>query len=203
MKTEQNTLPLIEFFPSLHMYTLNGIVIPSVTQVVSWVVRKDYSEVPASVLKEKADYGNRIHRWVEEYAKNGIISPQTETMEISTAQLEDLFEENGVIIERTEEIVHYGERYAGTYDMYGYVDTKQALIDIKTTAEYDGEYLGWQLGMYKLAMEEEGMQVDKTYCLWMPKKKRVHLIEVVPKNERQIIEALDRWEESLLEDLPF
>lgn len=200
---EQLFIPIAEYIPAYHMYLINGIVVPSVTQVVSWVVHKDYSDVPAKVLEAKADYGNRVHHWVETYCLENLELAQTNTVKLSTDQFKELAERECIDIESVEQIVTYSNKYAGTYDMYGWKGNERALFDIKTTAVYDAEYLEWQLGMYKMALESIGHDVDKCYCIWMPKGKRVQLLEVKPRGAFEVLDALDKYNESLLEDLPF
>ena len=58
--------------------------------------------------------------------------------------------------------------------------------------------------MSQLALEVHiGPDIDKCYCIWMPKGKRVQLLEVNPRGAFEILDALDKYNESLLEDLPF
>lgn len=204
MKKKQMELPIVEYYPEYHMYIKNGIVLPSVTQVTSWIVRKDYSGVPAPVLNAKADYGNRIHKWVEQYALTGETLPQTELMRISTKQWEQIENEMFIRVQDVEQIISYEDKFAGTYDMYGTAEGIKTLIDIKTTAEYDEEYLAWQMGMYKMALEDErGEDVQRCYCAWMPKGKRMKMIDVKPKSKVEILEKVEEYQKSLVEDLPF
>ena len=48
-----------EFDPAAHRYTLGGIVLPSVTQILRGL--DDFSNVPARVLEKARDRGNRVH----------------------------------------------------------------------------------------------------------------------------------------------
>ena len=114
-------------------------------------------------------------------------------MRLSTEQAISLLE--GFDVEACEKAVSFGNKFCGTYDMYGECDGEKVLIDIKTTSEFDEEYLQWQLGMYKLAMEEHGDQVDKCMCLWLPKGKIASLKDVVPKTRYDIEWLLYRYEE--------
>ena len=194
---------LISFVPEVHLYLAGGMVVPSVTQVTSWVVQKDYSEVPAGILNAKADYGNRIHEWIETYSLTREVLDQSELMKITTDQWILAEEENHIDIESCEHIISYRDRYAGTYDMLGYMNGWRTLFDIKTTAKYDEEYLSIQLGMYKLALEEAGDKIDKCICIWCPKGKLLQLLEVDVKSAEEINKLIDKYEASLLEDLPF
>lgn len=195
----------LEFIPATHTYLLDGILLHSVTQIVSWVVHKDYSGVPAETLNKKADYGNRIHEWVEHYATTGERKPQTKLMEISTEQWVLMQDVKKIHITDVEQPIHYRDLYAGTYDMLGYREGKRALFDIKTTAEYDAEYLSYQMALYKYAIElsDEWESIEECFCVWMPKSKLVKLIEVKPKSVAEIAVVLERFKEAHPSELPF
>ena len=184
---------MIQFDKGTHTYTIDGVRTPSVTQILSWLYPRKYADVPPEVLKEKAEYGNRVHEWIENYCLTGKKKRQSKLMRLSTEQAISLLE--GFDVEACEKAVSFGNKFCGTYDMYGECDGEKVLIDIKTTSEFDEEYLQWQLGMYKLAMEEHGDQVDKCMCLWLPKGKIASLKDVVPKTRYDIEWLLYRYEE--------
>lgn len=63
---------MVKFIESSHTYLNDdGVIIPSVTQLLSWKFGSGYDNVPEDVLKAKAQYGTRIHAMVEEYCKTG------------------------------------------------------------------------------------------------------------------------------------
>ena len=66
------------FLEKSHTYLNDdGIIIPSVTQLISWKFGSGYEDVPKEVLQAKASYGTRIHALVEEYCKKGIAQWKT------------------------------------------------------------------------------------------------------------------------------
>ena len=191
----------IEFFEDTHTYLVDGVIVPSVTQVIVEIIGNAYGEVPAAILKKKADYGTKVHRWIEKYAMTGETPKQSEMMKLSTDQYKHIAFKERIIIQSVEQAIAYGHRYAGTYDMYGTWKGAPTIFDIKTTVELNTEYLEWQLGMYKLAMTQP---VEKTACIWLPKGDVAQLVEIQPKSELEIIEMLnDKFPEVNLEDLPF
>lgn len=187
---------MIEFIAEGHMYLVDGQITPSVTTIVAHITGKSYEGIPQQILDAKSDYGNRIHDWVEHYLETGKKKPQTKLMKISTDQLQQIKKKFKII--SSEVPVAYRTDYAGTYDMVGFKGNDAVLIDIKTTAEFDQEYLEWQLGMYKLAIETAGFITDikECYCLWMPKGKKVELINIEPKTKEEIEEALNEFKHS-------
>ena len=65
-----------------------------------------------------------------------------------------------------------------------------SLIDIKTTAELDMEYLSWQLSFYELAY---GSKFKKLYCLWLPKRGLGKLVEIKRKPKKELLKVLERF----------
>lgn len=184
---------MIIFDGVAHTYTRHtGERLPSVTQVLKWLFPEKYEGVPEGTLKTAADWGNRMHSWIEAYCLDGTRKRQTPIMRVTTEYVTQIAQD--MEIESCEQIVDGGD-YAGTYDMYGHVGEETALIDIKCTAEFDQKYLEWQLGMYKAAMEKNGMKVERCYCLHCPKGGRVKLIEVEPKSAEDVAWLMYRYGE--------
>ena len=60
----------MKFLEKTHTYLNDdGIIIPSVTQLISWKFGSGYEDVPKKILEAKAAYGTRIHALIEEYCK--------------------------------------------------------------------------------------------------------------------------------------
>lgn len=58
------------FDETLHRYTLDGEVLPSVTQILKPL--HDFSMVPAGALQRAAEFGTAVHKTVELYLKNDL-----------------------------------------------------------------------------------------------------------------------------------
>lgn len=198
---------MIEFIPETHTYLVDGVIVPSVTQIIRKVSGADYSAVPGAILNAKADYGTAVHEWLQAYFEGNKLPKISELMKISTDQVPELLKNHKIQSKYTEQVVHYGDRMVGTFDMLANVDGKEALIDHKTTAKYDSDYLEWQCGCYKLCIKETlGIDIEQCYCLWLPKEKRVQLIEVKPKTEVEVKELLNNYEadqKHCAEELPY
>lgn len=186
---------MIQFDADAHIYTNDeGVRIPSVTQILKWYFPEKYEGVPKETLEVAAEYGNRIHAWIEAYAQTGKKKRQTPIMRVTTNQVIRIIAEEQMEITCCEEIVE-GVGYAGMFDMYGTVHGRPALIDIKATAMYDKAWLEWQLGMYKKALEEARVVVQDCYCLWVPKGQVAKLIAVEPVTAESIDWMVWRYEQ--------
>ena len=189
----------IIFNPDDHSYTYGGVDVPSVTTLVRYMADDIYKGVPKAILKKKADYGNKIHSLIENYAMGASLDP--DKVEgfggISLRRYVKLVQEHDIVITSCEEQVVYLDDglplYCGTYDMLGTVEGKPSLIDIKTTDKVHIPQLQLQLPMYKAALEQMfNMEIQKTYCLWLPKKHLGKLIHIEEQDFEPILEKARR-----------
>lgn len=187
---------MLEFNEDIHTYSFNGVVLPSVTQIISEIMPNKYKGINKRVLDEKAKFGSTGHKIIEgldvsdlESAKNHVRTIENKSLEICIREYLRLVRKHNIKPEAHEMRVHYGYIYAGTLDMIAEVNDELSLIDVKFTSALDKEYLSWQLGMYSLALNNV-MQFDKYYCLWLPKGDLGQLVEIEPKTTDEIISKL-------------
>lgn len=185
---------MIEFLEEPHLYLKNGILVKSVTQILGLIFPDKYKGIDKKVLNKKANFGTEGHGIIEkldvtnlEEAKQEVLKMQNKDLQICIREYLRLVKDNELIPLEHEQVVSYEYLYCGTLDMIGTVKGKNSLLDIKFTAELDKEYLSWQLGMYQLA---KGIQYEKCYCIWLPKKELGKLVEIVPKTKEEILTKL-------------
>lgn len=194
---------MIEFFPEDHTYQVDGIITPSVTTLIGsiWIPHK-YDGVSKMVLRKAADYGNRVHELIE--SAEGTLPDWYDRHSEEGRALKNYLkikDKYNIIVASCERLVAYiGENslplFAGTYDMLGTVNGKNAIIDIKTTAKYDAKYLTYQLTLYKMALEQmvDGdLQIEEGYCLHVPKKGYASLIPVPFLDPKAIEKDIRVW----------
>ena len=187
---------MLEFKEDTHTYSINGVVLPSVTQIISEIMPNKYANVNKRVINEKAKFGTEGHKIIEylnisdlENAKKRIRSIENKSLEICIREYLRLVSKYNINPHLHEMRVHYGYIYAGTLDMIADVNKELSLIDVKFTSALDKEYLEWQLGMYSLALKKY-LQFEKYYCLWLPKGDLGQLVEIQPKTSDEIISKL-------------
>ena len=187
---------MLEFNEDIHTYSFNGVVLPSVTQIISEIMPNKYKGINKRVLEEKAKFGTTGHKIIEgldvsdlESAKNHVRTIENKSLEICLREYLRLVRKHNIKPEAHEMRVHYGYIYAGTLDMIAEVNNNLSLIDVKFTSTLDKEYLAWQLGMYSLAVKRL-VKFDKYYCLWLPKGDLGQLVEIKPKTGDEILKKL-------------
>ena len=185
---------MLEFIESDHIYLKNGILVKSVTQILQLIFPDKYKNINSKILEKKSIFGTTGHSIIEhlnlddaEDVDKTILSIDNKDLEICIREYVRLVKTFKITPLEQEIRVSYKYLYAGTLDMTADIDGKYSLCDIKFTAELDKEYLSWQLGMYALA---KGVEFDKYYCIWLPKKKLGQLVEIIPKTKEEIIKKL-------------
>lgn len=185
---------MLEFIESDHIYLKNGILVKSVTQILQLIFPDKYKNIDKRILNKKAMFGTRGHSIIEhlnlddaEDVDKTILGIDNKDLEICIREYVRLVKTVKITPLEQEIRVSYKYLYGGTLDMIADIDGKYSLCDIKFTAELDKEYLSWQLGMYALA---KGVEFDKYYCIWLPKKKLGQLVEIIPKTKEEIIKKL-------------
>ena len=190
---------MIEFLKEEHLYLVDGVITPSVTQILQFLFPDKYKDVPPEILTKKAEYGSILHKVIEIAEQEQmfdieILKQKIEginyIIESSLEQYLKLKEKYQIEVLEQEQIVAYKDLYCGTFDMIANVNNKKSLIDIKTTAELDIEYLSWQLSFYELAT---GKRFEKLYVIWLPKKGLGELKEVPRKTKQELLEVLEKY----------
>lgn len=192
---------MITFLDEPHIYLVDGIITPSVSEILHFIFPDKYKGVDKRILNRKAEYGTTIHESIEMYEAN-IQTMQLEDafnvviqakdlnyiQEASLRQYVKLKREKKLMVLEQEKMIQYQRKYAGRFDMIADVNGALSLCDIKTTAQLDEEYLSWQLSYYELAM---GKTFDKLYAIWLPKKGLGVLKEVERKPKELLLKKLN------------
>lgn len=191
------------FLEEPHIYLYNGVIIPSVSEILHYIFPDKYKGVSKTILEKKSAYGTTIHESIEMYEAN-IQTMQLEDafnvviqakdlnyiQEASLRQYVKLKREKKLMVLEQEKMIQYQRKYAGRFDMIANVNGALSLCDIKTTAQLDEEYLSWQLSYYELAM---GKTFDKLYAIWLPKKGLGVLKEVERKPKELLLKKLNEF----------
>lgn len=125
---------MLTFDAAAHVYALDGIPVPSVTQILKRVIPTDFSAIPAHVLERKRQVGDATHLAIDLYLRG--------ELDESTLHpaVQPYFEswlkwfERGAEIIHSESKVHSPLGYAGTLDCLCEIATEPWVIDWKTTA---------------------------------------------------------------------
>lgn len=182
---------MVEFIEDSHTYLVDGIIKHSVTELVNWVLKTDFSGIPSKVLERKAQYGTEVHQLIQAH-ECGMSDMELSLMRIDPNQkaavhaYEKLKTKHKFKVKAMEQIVTDG-RICGRYDI---LTERGELIDIKTTYRLNTEYLSWQLGLYYFLM---GMRRKYGFVMWLPKQTDAQFIRIEVKTHRECEELINAF----------
>ena len=143
----------LEYFDDEHIYLVDGVIVPSVTQLLKKRFGKKYDGVNKSTLQRASNAGTAVHEAIERYCKYGEIADLPELRNFRFLQKKYKFEvienETPVILFLKDEPVS-----AGRLDMVVKMDDMIGGADIKRTSALDKEYLAYQLNLYRIAYRQ-------------------------------------------------
>ncbi len=164
-----------------HSYSLNGLPLIGVTEILSKTIFKDkYSLVDNSILENAKNRGIKIHKEIELYDSNlkntdNEIIPEVECYKFLTCNINHL---------ESEFLVSNNINVATKIDK---IDTEMNIYDIKTTYELDIEYLSWQLSFCAYLFEKQGNKSNKLFAIWLPKDiSKSKIVEIKRKSDKDI-----------------
>lgn len=163
----------VSFDEERHIYTLRGVRMPSVTQIMKPLTSLIYDGVPSPAMMVAANRGTRVHESCEKIIKYGIteFDEDTEPYVKAFQDFADTF--HPIWIASEYRTYHKQLRYAGTMDVMCYVEPDDGngvdIFDIKTTASWHSILLATQLAAYEEALKSHGIKVRNTYGLQLQK----------------------------------
>lgn len=158
-----------------HIYTLDGVELPSVSDLCRFLHREIYKDAPAWRMEAAAERGTAVHKATQELDATG-------RAEIEEAYLPYLkaykafLQKCSVTWTMTEKAFYHPELgYAGTIDRYGQIDGEAALVDIKTTSQLYNPLCRAQTNLYRLLLIANGFPVDRLYILHLKRDGKFRL----------------------------
>lgn len=151
---------VLEYIDATHTYLYNGVVLPSVTQLLQKKFGNKYDGIPKSVLERAAERGTALHNAIENYEQLGI---ETELVELhnwialkAEHDLSVMGNELPVVLFKDGQAVA-----AGRCDLFVAKQGVFGLADIKRTYRLDRNYLTYQLNIYRVAfMQSYEIKID-------------------------------------------
>lgn len=185
-----------------HSYTLDGVRLPSVTELIHPLTERFYMGIPAGVLETARQRGKDVHTACQLDDENDLDESTLEP-EIG-GYLEGwrkFRSDTGAIIVLNEKpIYHRTMRYAGTPDRVVGIKDETWLLDVKATADVL-PVVHVQLCGYARMLSESGMHIHHRAALHLRPDGTYRLIET-PHDEIHVHDsafmgllAAHRWRE--------
>lgn len=145
---------VVEYIDETHTYLCDGVILPSITQILKMKFGKKYKYVKEYVMERSSYLGTVIHKVIEDYCKLGIEENCEELEGFKLLQKQFKFE---VIDNEVPIILFYNNEpvACGRLDLVlGDEELGLMLGDIKRTSVLDKKYLTCQLNLYKIGYEQ-------------------------------------------------
>lgn len=143
----------LNFIEETHQYLIDGVEVPSITQMLKLKFGKKYDGVSESVLYKAAERGTQMHEAIEGYVTFGAEDESTELRNfkflMKQYKMSPIASEIPVILFDGDEPIA-----AGRLDLVLERDGEKGLGDLKRTAVLDREYLAYQLNLYRRAYQQ-------------------------------------------------
>lgn len=141
----------LEYYDAEHVYLVDGVIVPSITQILKIRFKNKYAGVDRNTLKRASEAGTAVHEAIEEYCKTGEVRDLQELRNFQFLQKKYGFEVIGneipvILFDQNGEPIS-----AGRLDMIIKINDKLGGADIKRTSVLDKEYLCCQLNLYRIA----------------------------------------------------
>lgn len=184
----------LEYIDDGHIYLVNGIIVPSITQMLKKKFGNKYNNVSRAVLETACEKGTMVHEAIEMYCKTGEEIELKEVRNFKFLQKKYEFEvednEVPVILEDKDGKV-IG---AGRLDLVLKMDGKIGGADIKRTSVLDKEYLAYQLNLYRIAYRQS-YGIEWEFLKGIHLRDDVRKFVDIPINEEKIWEYIEEWKD--------
>lgn len=180
----------IEFDPENHIYLVDGVIVPSVTEILKSKFN-DYAFVSRAVLEQASARGTALHKAIELYETTGQESDLREFRNYLflkkhigftniSNELPVIYEENGRVL------------YAGQLDQIIEMNGEPGINDFKRVSAPNKEKIAYQLNLYKIAYEQSYHKQIKNLSFMQLREDTRRYIPL-PINEQSAKELLKNY----------
>ena len=142
----------LEYLDDEHMYLVDGVIVPSITQLLKVKFGNKYQGIDQAILKRASDKGTEVHEAIERFclSHGEDVADLPEVRNFRFLQNMYKFE---VIGNEIPVILFNGGKpiSAGRLDLVLRIGDDIGGADIKRTSTLDKEYLAYQLNLYRIA----------------------------------------------------
>ena len=182
---------VLEYIDETHTYIYDGVVLPSITQILKVKFGNKYNGIPKEIMKIASVLGTAVHKAVENFEQDGIECDLPELRNYKflkkTYKFDCIGNEVPIVLFRNDEAVA-----CGRLDLVLQEGEKIGLGDIKRTATLDKNYLAYQLNLYRIAYQQcYGQNIDFLKGLHLRDDTRKYVS--IPINENLVSEILDQY----------
>ena len=188
MKTIEINGHIVEFLPETHLYLVDGILTPCVSDILKFKFN-DYNCVSREVLQRASERGTELHEAIEHYEKDGTTSDLKEFKNYLFLKkhygFKNIANEVPILYERDGRVL-----FVGTLDQVIEIDGKLGINDFKRVSAPNKQKIAYQLNLYKLGYEQSyNKKID--FVSFTHLREDVRKFNMLPVNEEMTMNLLN------------
>lgn len=191
METVEIKGGVLEYIDETHTYLYDGVVLPSITQLLKVKFGNKYNGISKETLERAAVQGTAVHKAIEDYEQDKTESNLPELRNYKFLKRAYNFE----CIDNEVPVVLFmdGEAVAcGRLDLVLQEDGKIGLGDIKRTSALDKNYLAYQLNLYRIAYQQ-CYDTEISFLRGLHLREDTRKYVTLPINENLVSEILNEY----------
>lgn len=183
---------LLEYIDETHTYIYDGVILPSITQMLKIKFGNKYNSVDEKVLKKAAEKGTAVHQAIEDYEKRSIDDAscvELRNYKFLKKQFDFKCLDNEVPI-----VLFYNDKpiAAGRVDLIIEDKGKVGIADIKRTSVFDKEYVAYQTNLYRIGYQQSyGIEISFLRGIHLRDKVRKYI--ELPIKEDMMLEFIKKY----------
>lgn len=181
----------LEYFDDTHTYLYDGLMLPSVTQILGVKYKNDYASVPPAVLDNAARRGTAVHKAIENYNNSGYDDGSEAVRNFKFLQEQYGFE----VLDSELPIVIFKDDMpiaCGRLDMTMLMDGETGIADIKTVSTLNKEKIAYQLNLYRIGLMQS-YGVDAKFLKIIHLRDGIRKVIDSPINEGMTWELIEKF----------
>ena len=182
---------LLEYIDESHTYIFDGVVLPSITQILKVKFGNKYIGISKDVLNRASEKGTEVHKAIEDYEKEGIDSDIKELRNYKFLKKHFGFEclDNEVPI-----VLFLDDKpiACGRIDVILKEENNIGIGDIKRTSTFDKEYVAYQTNLYRIGYQQT-YGVDISFLRGIHLREDVRRYIELPINEEMPLELVKEY----------
>ena len=183
---------LLEYIDESHTYIFNGVILPSITQILKVKFGNKYLGVSNSTLERAANLGTEVHKAIEDYETKGI-----ENIELKELRNYVFLKvrNNFKCLKNEVPIVLFLDDKpvaAGRVDLILEQNGQVGIADIKRTSTFDKEYVAYQTNLYRIGYQQS-YGVDITFLRGLHLRDNTRKYIELPINEEMSLDLVKEY----------
>lgn len=181
----------LEYFDETHTYLYEGLMLPSVSQILGVKYKNDYASVPPAVLNNAAKRGTAVHKAIENFNVSGYDDGSEAVRNFKFLQKQYGFE----VLDSELPIVIFKDDMpiaCGRLDMTMLIDGQTGIADIKTVSALNKEKIAYQLNLYRIGLMQS-YGVDAQFLKIIHIRDGIRKVIDSPLNEGMAWEIIEEY----------